>query len=324
MIENISYDQFEFLLSNKSNKNIFADINLDLLNPVLGKYILSKKDIIETYINNLLATNKRKNTRVDRVLITTILNNIGKNSLFNYCLYYFVVLYSSQHIEDDTKITAVPVTIKIGKKLFSQFMVGLRKNYMEQSKEFISYREWVNKWIKDNTQFEAYLNDTVYAHMGAKIINILIHSDMIRESLENLSDKKHSYYVLRVLDQKLMSDKNKYRITNIPVKLPMVCEPKPYNKNTLGGYLLNDEKYSEGLFIEKKAYGISSELSESNRVYHMINNISSTPFKINTKLLDYLNGEGSKHNLLIDSGVSHKYEHLEKRTKNPTRYLYVS
>lgn len=73
----------------------------------------------------------------------------------------------------------------------------------------------------------------------------------------------------------------------------------------MGGYLLNDENYSEDLLIEKKAYGVSSELSENNRIYHMVNNISSSSFKIKTELLDYLNGDGIKHNMLIDPGVSH-------------------
>lgn len=37
----------------------------------------------------------------------------------------------------------------------------------------------------------------------------------------------------------------------------------------------------------------------------MVNNISSTSFKINLELLYYLNDDGIKHNMLIDPGVSH-------------------
>ena len=47
----------------------------------------------------------------------------------------------------------------------------------------------------------------------------------------------------------------------------------------------------------------------------MVNKISSTPFKINQPLLDYINSEGAKHNLLIDPYTKHKFEDLNKRTK---------
>lgn len=47
----------------------------------------------------------------------------------------------------------------------------------------------------------------------------------------------------------------------------------------------------------------------------MVNQISSTPFKINQTLLDYITGEGAKHNLLIDVHTKHKFADLEKRTK---------
>lgn len=47
----------------------------------------------------------------------------------------------------------------------------------------------------------------------------------------------------------------------------------------------------------------------------MVNRISKTPFKINQTLLDYITGEGAKHDLLIDIYTKHKYADLEKRTK---------
>lgn len=47
----------------------------------------------------------------------------------------------------------------------------------------------------------------------------------------------------------------------------------------------------------------------------MVNNISSTPFKINQDLLDYICNEGLKHNLLIDPYAKHKFSDLEKLSK---------
>jgi len=95
----------------------------------------------------------------------------------------------------------------------------------------------------------------------------------------------------------------------------MIVPPKKYTNTNGGGYLLNDVAFSEGLFIEKKAYSMNSELSEKNFVYKMINNLSSTPFKINTALLDYITKNNNKFNLLLDSSVEHEYANMSKRTK---------
>lgn len=134
------------------------------------------------------------------------------------------------------------------------------------------------------------------------------------------SDKLHHHYSLLVKDRDLMSSKNRRSIINLPAKLPMVCPPKPYSKDTLAGYLLNDDKFSEKLLIDKKAYAKCSVLS-GDKIYCMVNNISKTPFKINKTLLDYINNEGNKHNLLMDPDVRHQFEDLEKRNKYPRGIL---
>ena len=95
----------------------------------------------------------------------------------------------------------------------------------------------------------------------------------------------------------------------------MIVKPKSYSKGVLGGYLLNEVKFSEYLFIEKKGYGEKSELSENNKIYDMLNKMSSIPFKINTDLLEYLINNWQKHDLLIDPNTTHKLNDLEKRTK---------
>lgn len=126
---------------------------------------------------------------------------------------------------------------------------------------------------------------------------------------------KERLYILEVADKGLLDKREKQPIINMPTKLPMVPVPKPYSKDALAGYLLNDEKFTDELFVNKHAYGIRSELSEKNKIYDMLNNISSTPFKINKPLLDYITTNGIKHGLLTDPTVKHKYADLDKRTK---------
>lgn len=101
---------------------------------------------------------------------------------------------------------------------------------------------------------------------------------------------------------------------NLATKLPMIVKPKVYTNNSYGGYLLNDIKYKDGLFIPKKGYGLNSELSDKNKIYDMVNKMSSIPFKINKTLMEFILKENN-HNLLIDSNIKHKFYNITKRSK---------
>ena len=104
-----------------------------------------------------------------------------------------------------------------------------------------------------------------------------------------------------------MSEKTKQSVINLPSKLPMVCKSKPYGVKKTRCYFLNDEKFADKLFLEKKAYGFISELSDKNKIYTMVNKLAFTLFKINHSLLDNITGEESKHNLLISAHYTMVY-----------------
>jgi DNA-directed RNA polymerase len=125
--------------------------------------------------------------------------------------------------------------------------------------------------------------------------------------------KQHRYNVLQLFDKTLRSEKTNADRFNIPSKLPMICKPMSYTRIRLGGYLLNDVNYSEDLIIKKYNIKNKSLISAENIIYNMINNISSTPYKINTELFDYI--LMNKHNLLINPDESSKYENIKKKSK---------
>ena len=61
--------------------------------------------------------------------------------------------------------------------------------------------------------------------------------------------KTKIYYILTV-DKNLLDTRDK-SIIDLPLKLPMIVKPKPYNSRSLGGYLLNNVRYCVDLIIKK-------------------------------------------------------------------------
>lgn len=70
---------------------------------------------------------------------------------------------------------------------------------------------------------------------------------------------------------------------NTSVKLLIIIPLKKYlNKDgsvKLGGYMLNDELYTESLFIDNPGLVEKLEISEKNIIYKMVDNINSVSLK---------------------------------------------
>jgi DNA-directed RNA polymerase len=79
---------------------------------------------------------------------------------------------------------------------------------------------------------------------------------------------------------------------SIPLKLPMIVKPREYSQNKLGGYLLNDEMYTDSIFITKYSTREKSIITKDS-MYECINNINSVGYKINKEVLNFLVKSGS-------------------------------
>lgn len=188
----------------------------------------------------------------------------------------------------------------------------LRELYIKENDIDISYKSWVEKWNEDFKQFYDVLEDSFRSELGCRILEVFINCDMLKKVLIK-SSKDKSQYVLEVIKDKHFTQEKS--LVSIPTKLPMVVKPKPYSNNISGGYFLNNYKYHEDLFIEKRGYGIKSKLSENTKIYDMINKINGTPFMVNHSVLNFLLEKGYKLNLLIDTSDKHKFSDIEKKTK---------
>ena len=181
---------------------------------------------------------------------------------------------------------------------------------LEGIKPVILFSEFKAMWERDNPDFASKLDDNFYVKLGCMIIDILEYTEMINKGLHKIENKKQEY-IVRIAESDLLNVKKQPQIFNLPTKLPMVCIPKPYTSTSVGGYLFNDEKYFEGLFIDKKGYQCTSVLSNHNNIYDMVNKMNSTPFKINTDLLNYLNLKGIEQDLIMDPNSVHLYQELD-------------
>jgi hypothetical protein len=47
----------------------------------------------------------------------------------------------------------------------------------------------------------------------------------------------------------------------------MIVKPKPYSKDELGGYLLNDVEYDEELIKKKMSYGETSIIEDIGQIF---------------------------------------------------------
>lgn len=74
----------------------------------------------------------------------------------------------------------------------------------------------------------------------------------------------------------------------------MICKPKLYIKNettkkySLGGYLLNDEMFTDELILPNYELKEPSKVNHDNILYKLINDVSSVGYKINTELLNFV------------------------------------
>ena len=326
VIENIIFEDYESAVSSNTNRFITGGIKVDILGPILNKYILSKREIILIYINNLRREqqskldNSKLSENFDIVLMATIITSLDINILYSLCISQFLLTYSYQDTEEVKQFGSVPVSVSLGKKMFARYINSLRDQHIKETGQHITYTLWLEKWIENNPELYTHLDDSILSKLGCKILDILMYSDLLDIVLTKSSNKQYPFNALQIKDKSLMSRNNRQSVVNLPLKLPMICSPKPYGHNALGGYCLNDEKFAEQLFIEKKAYACTSELS-GEKLYTMVNNISNTPFKINQPLLDYINAEGDKHKLLIDTETEHEYESLPYRTKSQKSIL---
>ena len=104
----------------------------------------------------------------------------------------------------------------------------------------------------------------------------------------------------------------------IPKKIPMLVKPKPYSKELLGGYLLNDEVTTDTILIHNRNIKENSVIKDVNVLYDVVNKISSIGYKINKDVLDFIliYGKDYLKEEIVDLTYVHPLLEKKKLTKS--------
>lgn len=149
--------------------------------------------------------------------------------------------------------------------------------------------------------------------MGSVILDCLETSNLIIKDLQ-VRSRAMTMGVINIPSniKSLLKGNNKIYVK--PLKLPMIVKPKTFTDKSLGGYLCNDVEITDQILIDKVAYLKNSSINDNNIIYDMINNLSSTPFKINKELLDFVVMYGESYGMIVSTDLEHKFENIEKKT----------
>lgn len=103
----------------------------------------------------------------------------------------------------------------------------------------------------------------------------------------------------------------------------MLIPPKKYLDESgnvrSGGFLLNEELYTEPLIIEKANLAEKTKISEKK--YKMVDNINSVAFSVNQDVLNFILKIYKKYNLILDPNYKHPLESKTKLTLDDKREL---
>jgi hypothetical protein len=298
-IERFLYNQGEHILK---DVNVLG-VNINNLNSTVKNYYFEKSEILKIYLNKLRNSLNSKDiefyidsnstTKKYDYYSSLIINKVNVNVIVGLMLYIFlkVVTYNNIHSDDELHNGSTVNNVLLGKLLVQKYINAIKGD--------ISFSKFKQQMLEDDERNSLLFDDNFYLHLGIKLTEIMIESDLLVISIVMYKGDNHS--VLGVPKDILKS----IPLNNViiaPFKLPMIVEPKPYNNDELGGYLLNDNEYEENIITKKIGMKESSKILSNNIIYDSVNNMMKTAFKINIELLNYLISYNDDHKLLILEG----------------------
>lgn len=308
----------QFANYESGRKNILFNINFDYLSGGLSKLIFGNKKSLYLYLSKLVTISKKSinnftdmsfddiliensDTKcVDKSNIATyiLLSSLDIKILIDICFSSYLKILSANDTNEDTWVNSTNVAINIGDSICKEYFRQLYYKYKkscDKDKIPSGYKEWFISNKLDKHYFHK--NSRFHATIGGKILDILSSLNLIILNVIRKNSRTESVATIEIPTniKSLLKGRN---VISVPMRLPMIVKPKPYDKNKLGGYLLNDEEEATELVIEKSAYKSPSFIENTSIIYDIVNSLNSTGFKINSELLEFVETYGEKFGIL--------------------------
>lgn len=299
--------------SNKPKKKI-------LYNSTTYDFIANSKKTIQELLSNPDKFSGNTKTHGTEYIpwFKKILKQLGQNKVSDMLIQYFLYVVTNESITiEDIETPGIPSLIcynNFGKRVvnhyfYSRFQIYSKETISEFKDNNSEYKKTFSEFRDNDSEYKKTLEDSNFnARVGGFFIYALIESNLIKLNLDYKSDEYYKYqeYIrLTRNSRKVMRVDKDQIVFHLPSKLPMICPPKEYSKGKnnvkLGGYLLNDVKYAEGVFIKKEGYGKPTTLKDKNIILDLINGLSRTPYKVNTDTLNFVYKYGVEKGIIINT-----------------------
>jgi hypothetical protein len=229
-------------------------------------------------------------------LVKTIVSELGVKYVADLLLSYLMEILTKESIEmgDEKETLGIPTITcfnKFGDKIFNRFIYH---KYLKSEVNIKGGSLSEFKLIFEKEFKYVYNESSYYSQIGGYFVwNFVSLGVLTQFAGEN--EEKEDQYFLKLEDKvRELFYKNNFMVFHIPQKLPMVCEPKDHVysldpiKLKLGGYLLNDKRFTTSLIKDKIGYEKNTVLDDDNIIVSLINGLSKTPYKINIDTLEYI------------------------------------
>jgi hypothetical protein len=298
-------------INNKEFKEFLFKVNDDLISNIKvlkkrNEHDLYFKGSEVTYFDKLVNQKQKKKIYI---LISKLLSDLDHDIIISILLGNVLLIFNQQSIEENY---STKVFNKIASKLIYSYFNFLYNDEKMKNKN-LNYT--LSKWKTENIKFVECFDDEVFKqHLGAKVIEWLWELELLEYDYhlnpDYLADKRPQY----IKASKKVEDyikTNKIPL-NLPNKLPMIVKPNEFNKENIGGFLLNDEMYTESPIIQNLLLSKNAEIDDKNIIYDTINNLSSIGYKINKDVYNFILENNDKYKLTL---INSKHKLEDKKEK---------
>ncbi len=306
-----------------------------LYNSTTYDFITNSKQTVEELLRNPDKFSGNTKTHGTEYIpwFKKILKQLGHERVSDMLIQYFLYVVTNESITvEDVETPGIPSLVcynNFGKRVvnlyfFTRFQISCNMKY-ETISEFkdngSEYKETFSEFKDNDSEYKKTLEDSNFnARVGGFFIYALIESKLLKLNLDSKSDEYYKYQeyirLTRNSRKAMRADKDQI-VFHLPSKLPMICPPKEYSKDKnnvkLGGYLLNDVKYAEDIFIKKEGYGKPTSLKDKNIILELINGLSRTPYRVNTDTLNFIYKYGVEKGIIINTEI----EDIKNILNNP-------